>query len=89
MPDLTDARCDRCGQSLLSTLEEGKKFTSLFPDHQCWNTEELQRDFTVNGFAAPFVSVKRKADGAIGSLEFTHMPRFYFNWREHAGRQSS
>ena len=47
---------------------------------QVWDTAELQRDYTVEGFAAPFVVVERKADGARGSLEFTHMPRFYFSF---------
>ena len=47
-----------------------------------WTTEELGRDFDVMGFAAPFVVVKRRSDGAKGSLEFTHSPRVYFNWRK-------
>ena len=45
-----------------------------------WDTQELQRDFDVIGFQAPFVVVKRKKDGAKGSLEFQHMPRYYFNF---------
>jgi hypothetical protein len=47
-----------------------------------WNTEELVRDFEVLGFMAPFVAARRRSDGAIGSLEFTHSPRVYFNWTE-------
>jgi hypothetical protein len=46
-----------------------------------WTTEELQRDFEVLGFAAPFVVVRRRSDGQRGSLEFTHSPRVYFGWR--------
>jgi len=46
-----------------------------------WTTTELTEEFEVKGFMAPFVVVRRKADGALGSLEFTHSPRFYFNWR--------
>jgi hypothetical protein len=46
-----------------------------------WNTEELQRDFTVQGFLAPFVVVVRKSDGVKGTLEFTHNPRVYFNFQ--------
>lgn len=46
-----------------------------------WDTAALQRDFTVIAFQAPYVIVRRKSDGASGSLEFTHMPRVYFNWR--------
>jgi len=47
-----------------------------------WDTTELQRDFTVEGFLAPFVSVTRKADGKRGLLSFQHAPRFYFNFTE-------
>jgi hypothetical protein len=49
---------------------------------QVWDTEELSRDFTVKGFMAPFVVVKRKSDGVLGSLYFQHQPRFYFNFQE-------
>ena len=47
-----------------------------------WNTTELQEDFTVKGFMAPFVVVVRKEDNKRGSLSFEHMPRFYFDFRE-------
>lgn len=49
---------------------------------QVWDTQELGRDFEVIGFIAPFVVVKRKADGVRGSLEFQHSPRFYYNFKE-------
>jgi len=45
-----------------------------------WDTAALSRDFIVHGFMAPFVVVTRKSDGAKGSLEFVHSPRFYFNF---------
>ena len=47
---------------------------------QVWNTKELQKDFTVLGFASPCVLVIRKSDGVKGTLEFTHQPRFYFDF---------
>lgn len=47
---------------------------------QVWDTEELQRDYEVQGFAAPYVVVVRKADGARGTLAFQHEPRFYFDF---------
>jgi len=47
---------------------------------QVWDTEELARDFEVEGFLAPFVVVRRKADGVRGSLEYQHCPRFYFSF---------
>ena len=49
-------------------------------DGPTWDTEALRRDFEVLGFAAPFVMVRRRADGVRGSLEFTHAPRVYFGW---------
>lgn len=45
---------------------------------QVWDTQELGNDFEVTGFMAPFVVVRRKSDGAKGSLMFQHSPRFYF-----------
>jgi hypothetical protein len=45
-----------------------------------WDTQQLAQDFEVIGFLAPLVVVRRKADGVKGSLEFQHMPRFYFNF---------
>ena len=47
-----------------------------------WDTTQLQEDFKVEGFGAPYVVVTRKADDVRGSLEFTHSPRFYFNFKE-------
>jgi hypothetical protein len=46
----------------------------------CWTTEELQRDFIVQGFCMGLCVVVRKRDGQRGSLEFTHSPRVYFNF---------
>jgi hypothetical protein len=48
-----------------------------------WATEELANEFEILGFMAPFVVVRRKTDGAKGSLEFQHDPRFYFNFQPH------
>jgi hypothetical protein len=45
-------------------------------------TEDLRRDYTVHAFLAPFVVVTRKSDGVRGTLEFTHNPRWYFNFVE-------
>jgi len=47
---------------------------------QVWDTQELGRDFRVEGFLAPFVIVRRKSDGQRGSLMFQHDPRLYFSF---------
>jgi len=48
---------------------------------QVWDTSEVQKDFIVTGFLAPFVAVCRKSDGVKGSLEFCHSPRYYYNFQ--------
>ena len=50
---------------------------------QVWDTQELERDFEVIGFLAPFVGVRRRSDGVVGSLLFQHWPRFYFRFEPH------
>jgi hypothetical protein len=47
-----------------------------------WDTDELQNDFEVLAFMAPFCVVKRKSDGVKGSVQFQHDPRFYFNFQK-------
>lgn len=49
-----------------------------------WNTTQLQRDFEVLGFYAPYVAVRRREDGQVGTLKFTHRPRWYFGWKGEA-----
>ena len=43
-----------------------------------WNTQELSEEFTVSGFMAPYVMVKRKLDDTKGTMMFSHSPRYYF-----------
>ena len=47
-----------------------------------WDTSEVQQEFDIVGFGAPYVVVIRKSDNVKGSLEFRHSPRFYFNFQE-------
>lgn len=62
-------------------IATGQPERDLAQAEQRWDTEQLQRDFEVLGFLAPFVAVRRKADGVKGSMEFTHNPRWYFNFQ--------
>ncbi len=47
---------------------------------QVFDTTELQQEFSVEGFMAPFVLARRKSDGIRGTLKFQHSPRFYFSF---------
>lgn len=49
---------------------------------QVWDTKQLQEDFEVKGFLAPFVVVVRKEDRVKGTLTFQDRPRFYWGFRE-------
>ena len=52
---------------------------------QTWDTETLQRDFEVKSFLAPFVLVRRKEDGRLGTLKFSGgggEPRVYHSFWE-------
>jgi hypothetical protein len=48
---------------------------------QVWDTSQLQEDFEVLGFLAPFVIARRKSDGVRGSLLFQNSPRIYFGFQ--------
>ena len=47
---------------------------------QIWDAAQIAKDFDVLGFLAPYVVVGRRSDERKGSLEFQHLPRFYFNF---------
>jgi len=47
---------------------------------QVWTTSEVQEDFEVIQFAAPYVIVRERSTGCKGSLLFQHDPRFYYGF---------
>ena len=49
---------------------------------EIWDKTELQNDFDVIGFGAPYVEVIRKSDGKRGTVKFQHSPRYYFSFQE-------
>jgi hypothetical protein len=61
-------------------IETNQPFVDLAAADKRWTTEQMSAEFSVQGFCAPFVVVVRKSDGVKGTLEFTHSPRFYFNF---------
>ena len=69
----------------LAMLASGELQRDLEKADKRWDTAQLQEDFEVLAFLAPFVVVRRKSDGAKGSLKFTHSPRWYFDFEEYKG----
>ena len=45
---------------------------------EVWDTSELQKEFTVLGFMAPYCIVER--GGVKGTVKFQHQPRLYYSW---------
>ncbi len=74
---MTDDPTENVRMVMLAT---GQPQRDLAEAKQRWDTDQLREEFEVIGFMAPFVVVRRKADGVKGSMEFTHNPRFYFNF---------
>lgn len=46
------------------------------------STAEAVQKYEFIAFCAPFVEVRRRSDNRVGTLEFQHNPRFYFNFVE-------
>ena len=46
-----------------------------------WTTKEVRDLFIIHSFLAPYCQVTRKSDKKTGWLEFSHNPRFYFNFK--------
>jgi hypothetical protein len=77
---------DPTSQARREMIASGQPQADLAADEgQKWTTAELQREFEVICFAAPFVVVRRRSDGQLGTLEFVREPRVYFDWRPDDG----
>ncbi len=49
---------------------------------EVYNTSELNEQFDVIGFMAPFITVRRFLDNVKGTLMFQDQPRYYFSFKE-------
>ena len=70
--------------SILKTLDLSdqikNQLVAKFGLDNVYDRVQMQEKYSVLSFCAPYVTVERKADGTKGTLEFSHMPRFYFNF---------
>ena len=62
-------------------IETGQPYKDAAKADRTLTTEEFIAEYTAVGFLAPFVICVRKSDGVKGSMEFTHSPRKYFNFK--------
>jgi len=59
-----------------------KSLQKRYGQDNVWTTAEIEAEFKVQGFGGGIVVVTRKSDGKLGTLDFDHMPRFYYNFKE-------
>ena len=63
----------------INAIEGSREYLSA-KHGEVWDTNELQKQFEVLAFLAPFVGVRRRCDGVRGSVMFQASPRFYFSF---------
>ena len=82
MEDVTEAKRRELVAKINSHPLDRAELEAKYGKANVWDTEELQRDFAVRSFLAPFTLVVRKSDGKTGTLVFQHAPRYYFDFEE-------
>ncbi len=60
--------------------KERQRLIDQYGEGNVWNTDELQKEFEVQSFAAPFCIVRQRSTGKRGAVSFQHSPRFYFDF---------
>lgn len=48
---------------------------------QVWDHSQLTDAFDVHSYSFGLCYVTRKSDGVKGTVNFLHLPRFYFNFK--------
>ena len=49
---------------------------------EVWDEDELSQEFEILGFRPPFAMVKRRFNGARGTVLYQDDPRYYFNFEQ-------
>jgi hypothetical protein len=78
MSDPTETIRRSMAQEINSTAGDRERLEAQHG--QVWDTQQLQTDFDVQGFAAPLIVVRERSTGRMGSLFFQHSPRFYWGF---------
>lgn len=62
--------------------QERARLEEKYGKDNVWDTDELEKRFSIQGFLAPFCVATERETGKKGVLTFQHSPRFYFDWRD-------
>jgi hypothetical protein len=74
---------------LNSNPKDRAALAAIYGEGGVWDTAQLGQAFEVIGYLAPYVVVRRREDGTVGSLLFQHQPRWYFGFEADEPRVSS
>lgn len=55
----------------------------LYGPENVLNPQQLEEQYEVIGYEYPYVAVRRKRDGIIGSFLYSPSRLFYFGWEEY------
>lgn len=77
--EMTNDPTEQARRDLLDEMPE-ECLAAIARGERVWDRDAMLNEYDVIGFLAPFVIVKRRSDGAKGSLCFTNRPRYYFGW---------
>ena len=79
---MTDSTAAIRGLMIAVSTARAEACRAINASEPVWRPDTLKRDFEVLGFMAPFVAVRRRIDGRVGSMSFLHRPRIYFGFLE-------
>ena len=82
MLDPTEMVRRQLAASLNSQPKTREELEAEYGPGNVLDTRGLAQLYIVVGFTAPFVVVRRKSDGVLGSLLFQNQPRLYFGFKE-------
>ena len=61
-------------------IDRYNELIDQYGENNVWSSDQISKEFSIEGFMAPYVVGTRKCDNVRGSLTFTHSPRFYFDF---------
>jgi hypothetical protein len=79
-------KCEKCFEQYGLEVEDcefhAKEALEAEYGPGAWNTSEVQKEFEIVSFCAPFCVAVRRSDGVKGTLAFRDSPRLYYAFRE-------
>lgn len=64
-------------------LEVRALLDKIYGPENVLTSQQLAEKYEVIGFEFPYVAVRRKRDGVVGSFFYSPSKMFYFNWEQY------